>query len=41
LKRNAQDLQREALEFKKMVIQTKKGATQAVETGPVGQEMAA
>ena len=41
LKRNAQDLQREALEFKKMVIQTKKGATQAVETGPVGQEVAA
>ena len=41
LKRNAQDLQREALEFKKMVIQTKKGATQAVEAGPVGQEMAA
>ena len=41
LKRNAQDLQREALEFKKTIIQTKKGATQAVETGPVGQEMAA
>ena len=41
LKRNAQDLQREALEFKKMVARTKKGATQAVEAGPVGQEMAA
>jgi hypothetical protein len=41
LKRNAQNLQREALEFKKTIIQTKKGATQAVETGPVGREMAA
>ena len=41
LKKEAQNLKREEFEFKKMVIQTKKGATQAVETGPVGQEMAA
>jgi len=41
LKKEAQILKREEFEFKKIIIQTKKGATQAVETGPVGQEMAA
>ena len=41
LKRNAQDLQREALEFKKMVIQMKKEVHPTVETGPGDQEMAA
>jgi hypothetical protein len=34
-------LKREEFEFKKTVIRTKKGATQAVETGPITQEMAA
>jgi hypothetical protein len=41
LKKEAQILKREEFEFKKFVIQMKKGAPQAVETGPVGQEMAA
>ena len=41
LKRNAQDLQREALEWKKMVIQMKKEVPPAVENGPGDQEMAA
>jgi hypothetical protein len=41
LKKQAQNLKREEFEFKKTVIRTKKGATQAVETGPITQEMAA
>jgi hypothetical protein len=41
LKKESQILKREEFEFKKTVIQMKKGASQAVETGPVGQEMAA
>ena len=41
LKRNAQDLQREALEFKKMLIQTKKEVPPPVEISPGDQKMAA
>jgi hypothetical protein len=32
---------REEFEFKKTVIQSKKGAPQTVETGPIDQKMAA